>query len=822
METLVANIVDSFVFRTNTLADTKGSGERKLYLGPSSQSEEFNEFFGPIDEQGSFEQGQFERSFIFDRDNLKKYLQQVQLEYRYEIIQKYKDVSFDRWQELYTEAESLSAEKLTCTLRPYDDGSRYYLHYTDEDADWVFTDYLRRCALPRITEIVFNKDPDPEEPIRCTLRLSSDSDDFRPRVRDPREATEEEERERHPEVEDAIRRFEEELDREGRQQHRERFEELRERFQELFGTERAIRDDLTPQSYAEFLNEVDGRDVLTVGMPVSSDPETGPGQDLRDDFPTLRQALITLLHGDAALGERIDEVLQYSSEVRRHITDRLHVISILLCFDDPEHHSGVNNLKHKRRKLEAVRALPEIPEETSPGERYVLLEKRLLEIPQIYGRDWAWHIRVAFWFSAAFREILERTEERQISTGDLQRHLDAQGLQFPEELLANYVLALQTKGLVLLTGISGTGKSQLVLRSAPILAGYEDDASEDVLTVITVRPDWTDSRGLLGYHNPITDRYSTPKFLLTLLDARNEERNATRQGRSAEPFFMLLDEMNLARVEHYFAEFLSGMESGEPIELHQQSGAETGSQRSKPVPKEIPVPGNLFFAGTVNIDETTHMFSPKVLDRAFTIEFNRVNLSGYGKDTEVERAGPTELRLDEIPVPLHRDSDPSRADWERFQELEAGAFSTALVELNSALEEYSLHFGYRVVNEISRFVLLADDQLSEDSSEQRWAAFDLAVLQKILPKFNGTGELREPLLRMFSFALSCDPSIHDHSARRLWDEWTVRGGRLTRPNGPDSEGTDQDEDSPRLPRAGAKVLRMLRRLEDHGFTSFME
>ena len=128
--------------------------------------------------------------------------------------------------------------------------------------------------------------------------------------------------------------------------------------------------------------------------------------------------------------------------------------------------------------------------------------------------------------------------------------------------------------------------------------------------VVPVRPDWVDNRGLLGYLNPLTNEYSTTPFLSLLLRARAEEERAAGAGEKPHPFFVILDEMNLARVEHYFSDFLSALESGEDIPLHENEAIESGESESGPqVPRQLKVPGNVLFTGTVNVDETTYMFS---------------------------------------------------------------------------------------------------------------------------------------------------------------------------------------------------------------------
>ncbi len=124
-----------------------------------------------------------------------------------------------------------------------------------------------------------------------------------------------------------------------------------------------------------------------------------------------------------------------------------------------------------------------------------------------------------------------------------------------------------------------------------------------------VGADWTNREPLLGYPNALLpDTYVVPEngALQLIIDAiDNPDR----------PHFLILDEMNLSHVERYFADFLSAMESKEPVFLH------SGNTEYNGIPPSITLPENLFIIGTVNIDETTYMFSPKVLDRANVIEF---------------------------------------------------------------------------------------------------------------------------------------------------------------------------------------------------------
>ena len=334
--------------------------------------------------------------------------------------------------------------------------------------------------------------------------------------------------------------------------------------------------------------------------------------------------------------------------------------------------------------------------------------------------------------------------------------------------------------------------------------------------VIAVRPDWTDSRGLLGYYNPITESYVATEFLRLLLDAAEEEQRAETEGRVAYPYFAILDEMNLARVEHYFSDFLSALESGEAIELHHDLSVETGAgDHTTKVPRRLAVPRNVFFTGTVNVDETTYMFSPKVLDRAFTIEFNEVDLAGFGTPGGGGAGQEPPLQLERLPETLEQLEKPNTTDWIAFGALHGGELRQVVIELNDLLAPSNRHFGYRVANEIGRFVRLAAEQ-SDRTPEALWEALDLAVLQKVLPKFHGTQQELEPTLEaLFAFATSRATDGGGGDGPRS-TEWHLHRGRLVRVG--DSEGAVPA----RLPYTAAKVWRMLDRVRKQGFTAYVE
>jgi len=214
-----------------------------------------------------------------------------------------------------------------------------------------------------------------------------------------------------------------------------------------------------------------------------------------------------------------------------------------------------------------------------------------------------------------------------MNNNNLYDNIANNGYVFSHEIMSRFYFSLKTKPLVILSGISGTGKTKIAQLFAQYICQEDDtEHARKRLAFVSVRPDWMDNKGLLGYYNMLDEKYHATPVLELLLDAADDPDR---------PYFVILDEMNLAKVEHYFSDFLSVMESrthdnlaGETIRLHPLEMAETHDGRI--VPGDIPVPANVFFAGTVNVDESTYMFSPKVLDRANVIEFNEVDLDGYG------------------------------------------------------------------------------------------------------------------------------------------------------------------------------------------------
>lgn len=313
---------------------------------------------------------------------------------------------------------------------------------------------------------------------------------------------------------------------------------------------------------------------------------------------------------------------------------------------------------------------------------------------------------------------------------ELRKAVERSGLQYDDALVNRFVAALSAKPFVILTGLSGSGKTKLAQAFAkwmlmPVL---------DNVKLVPVGADWTNSEHLLGYPNALEPgKYVMPEtgVLKLMLDANNND---------SLPFFLILDEMNLSHVERYFADFLSAMESGDEIKLY--DGEDRYADGVK-IPHAFKFPRNLFVIGTMNVDETTYMFSPKVLDRAQVIEFR------ISKDQmEAYLSNPTELDLDGLAGEgacyaksffEKRKAAPSlnESDSEELRK-EMTAFFEPLAELGA-------EFGYRTACEASRFV-----RYYCETGVGINDAIDAAIIQKFLPKLHGSQARLGPVLEKLS------------------------------------------------------------------------
>lgn len=408
----------------------------------------------------------------------------------------------------------------------------------------------------------------------------------------------------------------------------------------------------------------------------------------------------------------------------------------------------------------------------------------------------------------------------------------ARGFPFEPDLIARYLAAALTKPLVILAGVSGTGKSKL----AELVAEYYSRDPEqgpagtllhapepgdtfdfvpahgapirERFAMVAVRPDWIDNQSVLGFVNPITNRYESTQALDLILRAQ-QALDAAPEPAMAPRYFMLLDEMNLARVEHYFSDWLASTESRrylpdgtisqQPVPLHRMGNQlqttlhdVDGSALNMEVPAQLTLPTNIIVTGTVNVDETTYGFSPKVLDRSMVLEFDEVDL-------ERLRSGGRTMDLAgyRLPERLPEFRLPTGDDYARLPE-EAHRH---IVALNKILEEARLHLGYRAANEIGLFMSLYNEMLPLDSEDRGWLrALDAAILHKVLPRLAGNrARLERPLAQTCMYLR----------------DFVVTPG--------DSTLVEFDAtSSARLPRSYARALDMLVDLRDFGFTSFFK
>jgi MoxR-like ATPase len=267
---------------------------------------------------------------------------------------------------------------------------------------------------------------------------------------------------------------------------------------------------------------------------------------------------------------------------------------------------------------------------------------------------------------------------------------------FPVSVIASLHAGLWSHGrrhFAILTGLSGSGKTLLARSYAHALA--QDDSGAQLITV-PVQPGWYDPGALLGYVSPLVgESFVDTPFLRFLLEAAQDPER---------PHVVVLDEMNLSHPEQYMAPILSAMETGGAIELH------TAREQIDGVPASLPYPENLVIIGTVNMDETTHGLSDKILDRAFVLEFWEIDLDHYPR------------------------WDSSGLSDERTRQVRE-----VLAALMAVLAPARLHFGWRVVDDVLGFLVKAAEAGDALAFE---AALDSVVYAKVLPKLRGEDSLR--------------------------------------------------------------------------------
>ena len=357
------------------------------------------------------------------------------------------------------------------------------------------------------------------------------------------------------------------------------------------------------------------------------------------------------------------------------------------------------------------------------------------------------------------------------------------GLFLNDGLNIRFIASLLTKPFVILTGLSGSGKTKLAQAFAMWIC-----ESENQFCLVPVGADWTNREPLLGFPNALeNNKYVKPdNRALDLIIEANKSDNADK------PFFLILDEMNLSHVERYFADFLSVMESDSKIYLH------SGDKDWEGVPQTIGFPKNLFIIGTVNIDETTYMFSPKVLDRANVIEF-RVTaeemtsylLSGSILNLKALKKGGANSAVKFVEI----------AKDQTLASKDSKELSKALLIFFEELKKIGAEFGYRTASEIRRFTAVIN------KIEPTWSAteiIDAAIMQKLLPKVHGSRRKLEPVLKTLGTLCLKDGNKFDDYLSQM------------------SKSTVTEAVIVKYPISFEKIQRMYNNLISNGFTSYAE
>jgi AAA domain (dynein-related subfamily) len=360
----------------------------------------------------------------------------------------------------------------------------------------------------------------------------------------------------------------------------------------------------------------------------------------------------------------------------------------------------------------------------------------------------------------------------------IQAHLYAQDTLYPRQVIESYLTLIRSNDLIILAGDSGSGKTNLIKKFASAVGG--------VSKIIPVKPNWTSSEDLLGYYNPLEKKFLATPFLDALLEAsRNPD----------VPYFICLDEMNLARVEYYFADFLSKLETRELIpeiqlysddesahilsELRAVIGIIKGAKEkydkvgivdfvklmqdeevnsemkrafgfsdkdslikyhgdirrmlagAMNMPASIKIPQNVRIIGSINIDETTHYLSPKILDRAHIMKFNSPLLADWNSiSTEISK-----YRFENVSKPLNFKVGALglRVDYPKFNLDDK--FCQLFISLNREFfSKLGVEFGMRTIRQGLLYL-----NLFLEVNDDRDLAINSYILHKVLPKFTFDG-----------------------------------------------------------------------------------
>ena len=362
----------------------------------------------------------------------------------------------------------------------------------------------------------------------------------------------------------------------------------------------------------------------------------------------------------------------------------------------------------------------------------------------------------------------------------IQAYLWNKGIVYKQSILKDYLALLMSNDLIVLAGDSGSGKTNLVKSFAKAVGGEA--------IIIPVKPNWTSAEDLLGYYNPLENSYLSTKFLDALIEAQKNPHI---------PYFICLDEMNLARVEYYFADFLSLLEERDeqPViqlfsstegdvlaselsnfvslvndtsikvkkdeitsfidvltdedfnsKLHEVCGFKDGESLLKyhsslkkminsflNTPSSISLPKNVRIIGAINVDETTHYLSPKILDRAHVMKFSSPLL----QDWDAIESEVMEFDIDiSKPVIFDISNLGERKPYPEFDR-KSELVQTLISLVRDYLNPLGIEFGLRTIRQALNY------------SEALKVILNNIILHKILPKmlFDGEKNVNDTLTR---------------------------------------------------------------------------
>ena len=390
-------------------------------------------------------------------------------------------------------------------------------------------------------------------------------------------------------------------------------------------------------------------------------------------------------------------------------------------------------------------------------------------------------------------EVTMKRGEEELSVKDtitnIKNYIAAKGFSYEDGLVENFYLSLKSKPFVILAGTSGTGKTRLVKLFAEAVGATTANGR---YKMVSVRPAWSDSSDLFG-HVDLNGKF-IPGAIIDFVKQAEIDSN--------RPYFLCLDEMNLARVEYYLSDVLSVIETrdfvgatiqSDPLVSDTYYGSDLAAAGRYGT---VRLPENLYIIGTVNMDETTFPFSRKVLDRANTIEFSYVDLIP---------------NFDELPLVVPQAMNLSNAFLKTeylllgqcVSESEAvNSYCFELQKINRVLQKASAHVGYRVRDEIVFYLLnnKKHDLIAEN------AAMDNELMQKILPRIQGSSaSVKAMLCELFKLCAG-DYDGYQAQSDNVSDKM--------------KKALNDADRKIKYRHSAEKIELMTRRFEEDGFTSY--